>query len=194
MGEKSANKRNYILDVARDIFAEKGYIAATMRDVVEKCAISRGGVYLYFDNVKDLFEAVMVRELDGEAEFGKNIPDNANYTDVLKLFIKEQKKVILSKKPNLTAAIYEYYFENKVPAKENLLKQDFEASLYVLTELITNGIDAGEFYDIDAKRAAGNLMYLLEGLKIVAKTSGLTEKAVDEEIDYMLQGIIAEEE
>lgn len=193
MGEKSVNKRNMILEVAREIFAKKGYLETTMKDIVEGCNISRGGVYLYFNNVKDLFEAVMEFESESSEEFADKIPDDATYADVLALFVKEQKKTILSKKPNLTVAIYEYYFNNKVSTKDNFLKQEFDVSLYILEQLIKEGIDAGEFYDIDATRAASNLMYVLEGLKVAAKTRSISESAVDEEIMYVMQGIIAED-
>lgn len=193
MGAKSINKRNYILETARGIFAEKGYFNTTMKDIVEACNISRGGVYLYFSNVKEVFEAVLEYEKDSKGDFADRIPDDAGYADVLALFVKEQKKSILSKKPNLAVATYEYYFNNKVPAKENHLKDEFEVSCYILEHLICEGIDAGEFYDIDYKRAASNLMYVLEGLKIAARTRGLSESAVDDEIMYVMQGIIAED-
>ena len=193
MGEKSINKNNYILEIARDVFCKKGYSRTTMKDVVEACNISRGGVYLYFDNVKDLFEALLDLEASKDDDFGDRIPEDASYADVLALFVKEQKKQILSKKPSLDAAVYEYYFENKVTGKKNHLKNEFDMSLYVLEELIKEGIDNGEFYDIDAKRAASNLMYVIEGLKICSKTRGISESAVDEEIMYVMQGIIAED-
>jgi len=193
MGEKSVNKKNFILEKARDIFAEKGYASTTMKDVVEACEISRGGVYLYFSNIKDLFEAVIEYESDNAEDFSAKIPEDASYADVLALFVKEQKKAILSKKSSLTVAIYEYYFANKVSAKNNFIKKEFDVSLYVLEELIKEGIDAGEFYDIDAHRAASNLMYVIEGLKIAAKTRGVSESLVDDEIMYVMQGIIAED-
>lgn len=193
MGEKSINKKNMILEKARDIFAKKGYANTTMKDVVEACEISRGGVYLYFSNLKDLFEAVLQYESDNAEDFAAKIPEDASYADVLALFVKEQKKSILTKKPSLNVAIYEYYFANKVPAKENYIKKEFEVSLYVLEQLIKEGIDAGEFYDIDAHRAASNLMYVIEGLKITAKTRGISESLVDDEIMYVMQGIIAED-
>lgn len=182
-----------ILEKARDIFAKKGYANTTMKDVVEACEISRGGVYLYFSNLKDLFEAVLQYESDNAEDFAAKIPEDASYADVLALFVKEQKKSILTKKPSLNVAIYEYYFANKVPAKENYIKKEFEVSLYVLEQLIKEGIDAGEFYDIDAHRAASNLMYVIEGLKITAKTRGISESLVDDEIMYVMQGIIAED-
>lgn len=193
MGEKSVNKKNFILEKARDIFAQKGYASTTMKDVVEACDISRGGVYLYFSNIKDLFEAVIEYESDNAEDFSAKIPEDASYADVLALFVKEQKKAILAKKSSLTVAIYEYYFANKVSGKNNYIKKEFDVSLYILEELIKEGIDAGEFYDIDAHRAASNLMYVIEGLKIAAKTRGVSEASVDEEIMYVMQGIIAED-
>ena len=50
MGEKSVQKKQYILETARKVFAEKGYKNVTMKDIVEACEISRGGLYLYFDS------------------------------------------------------------------------------------------------------------------------------------------------
>ena len=42
MGEKSLQKKQYILENAREIFMDKGYKNVTMKDIVEKCEISRG--------------------------------------------------------------------------------------------------------------------------------------------------------
>ena len=193
MGAKSINKKNLIIETAREIFAQKGYCNTTMKDVVLACNISRGGVYLYFNDIKDLFEAVMEYEYDNQEDFAKKIKEDATYADVLALFVKEQKKAILAKKSSLVVAIYEYYFENKVSGKNNLIKKEFEMSVYVLEQLILEGIDAGEFYDIDAHRAASNLMYVIEGLKIASKTRSISESVVDEEIMYVMQGIIAED-
>lgn len=193
MGEKSANKRLMILEKAKDIFSKQGYAKTTMNDVVNACEISRGGVYLYFDNIKDLFEAVMNYEYDNQEDLSEKIPEDASFADVLALIVKEKKKEILGKKNNLSTAIYEYYFENKIAGKKNLLKNDFDSTLYVLEQVIQGGIDAGEFYDIDAHRAASNLMYVFEGLKISARTRNISESVVDEEIMYVMQGIIAED-
>ena len=44
MGEKSTQKRQFILETAKKIFMEKGYKSVTMKDVVEACGISRGGL------------------------------------------------------------------------------------------------------------------------------------------------------
>ena len=66
MGEKSVQKRQYILETARKVFAEKGFKRVTMKDIVEACDISRGGLYLYFNSTEEVFAGeVSVRGIYG---------------------------------------------------------------------------------------------------------------------------------
>ena len=62
MSEKTEQKRQLILDSARNVFAAKGYKAVTMKDIVEASNISRGGLYLYFSSVEEAFLAVLDME------------------------------------------------------------------------------------------------------------------------------------
>ena len=41
---------------------EKGYKQVTMKDIVDACGISRGGLYLYFQNTGEVFEEVLKLE------------------------------------------------------------------------------------------------------------------------------------
>ena len=40
MSDKSVQKRKFILETARNVFAEKGFRSVTMKDIVEACEIS----------------------------------------------------------------------------------------------------------------------------------------------------------
>lgn len=193
MSDKSVQKKKYILETARKVFQEKGYKQVTMKDIVDACEISRGGLYLYFSSTAEIFEELLKQEQEAEDAFGEGIPQDATAADVLALFLKEQKKELLSRKNSLTVAIYEYYFENKLPAKRNYLKKQFDIALFVLEKLISEGVSTGEFYCEDPHGAASNMMYVLEGLRVAARTRGITEAAVDKEILYMMSGLITEE-
>ena len=194
MSDKSVQKKQYIIEKAREVFVEKGYKEVTMKDIVEACDISRGGLYLYFQNTKELFEDVLkLEQEDTDDVFGQNISEEATPSDILALFLKEQKKELLSKKPSLNVAIYEYFFKHKVSSKDNLLKKQFDGAVYVIEKLIQAGIQSGEFYCEDPRGAARNIMYVLEGLKIASQTRGIPESAVDREILYVMQGLIADE-
>lgn len=194
MSDKSIQKKQYIVEKAREVFVEKGFKEVTMKDIVEACDISRGGLYLYFQNTKELFEEVLkLEQEDTDDVFGQNISDEATPSDILALFLKEQKKELLSKKPSLNVAIYEYFFKHKVSSKDNLLKKQFDGAVYIIEKLIQAGIQSGEFYCEDPRGAARNIMYVLEGLKIASQTRGIPATAVDREILYVMQGLIADE-
>lgn len=194
MSDKSAQKKSLIIEKARQVFKEKGYKEVTMKDIVEACDISRGGLYLYFQNTGEIFEEVLkLEQQDTDDVFAASVPKEAAPSDILALFLKEQKKELLSKKPSLNKAVYEYFFTSKIPAKDNLLKKQFDEAVFVIEKLIEAGIESGEFYCEDARGAARNIMYVLEGLKIASQTRGISEAAVDREIMYVMQGLIAEE-
>lgn len=194
MSDKSEQKRKYILEKARQVFMEKGYKNVTMKDIVDACEISRGGLYLYFSDTRELFlEVLKLEQQDTDDVFESGIPKEAEASDILALFLKEQKKELLNKKPALTVASYEFFFENRIIGKENILRRQFDAAVLVIQKLIEEGVENGEFYCEEPKRAASNIMYVLEGLKIASQTRGISEGAIDREIMYVMKGLIAEE-
>ena len=71
-----------------------------------------------------------------------------------------------------------------------MLRRQFEAGVRVIEKLIEAGIASGEFYCENPKGAASNIMYVLEGMKINAQTFGITEKMVDEQLLYLMEGLI----
>ena len=193
MGEKSAQKKKYILDTARKVFVEKGFKNVTIKDIVEACEISRGGLYLYFESTDQILMEVLQVEADETDDvFTERIAKEDTAADILTLFLKEQKKELLQNKDNLTVAVYEYFFAHKSTDKNNMLRKQFDAGVRVIEKLIEAGIASGEFYCENPKGAAANIMYVLEGLKINAQTFGITEKMVDEQLLYIMQGLITE--
>ena len=195
MGEKSAQKRSFILENARVVFSEKGYKNVTMKDVVDACGISRGGLYLYFSSTEELFLAVLESETDEDDEeaIAAALSGEASAGDMLALFLKEQKKEILRKKNNLIVATYEYFSVHKVASKDNPLKNQFDTAVRIVERLIENGVENGEFYCENPIGCARNLMYVVEGLKIMSKTIGVTEEAIDRELMYVLEGLVPEQ-
>lgn len=193
MGEKSLQKKKYILDTARKVFVEKGFKSVTMKDIVEACEISRGGLYLYFDSTEQiLMEVLQMEAAETDDVFTERIEQGDTAADILTLFLKEQKRELLQKKDNLTVAVYEYFFAHGLTDKNNMLRRQFDAGVKVIEKLIEAGIASGEFYCEDPKGAAANIMYVLEGMKINAQTFGITEKMVDEQLLYIMQGLIIE--
>ena len=57
-------RRNAILEAAEDLFYQEGYEKTRMLEIAERCELSKGALYLYFNNKEDLAQAVIVRAYD----------------------------------------------------------------------------------------------------------------------------------
>jgi len=57
--ELKAENRAKLMAAARGVFAEKGYGAATVRDIVRATDLASGTFYNYFDDKDDAFRAVL---------------------------------------------------------------------------------------------------------------------------------------
>lgn len=193
MSDKAAKKKQFILDTAKTIFAEKGFKDVTMKDIVEACDISRGGLYLYFDSTETIFEEILAGE--EQASVLTNHSEDTSAGDLIAMFLNEQKKDILHGEKNLEVALYEYLFYKHSagkPAGSVVTKR--ENMINALASIIEKGSESGELYSEDSLETARNIMFIIDGLKISSKTVGVTEKEVDEQLLYILSGLIASEE
>lgn len=192
MSEKTDSKKQLIIEKASEVFAAKGFKAVTMKDIVEACEISRGGLYLYYSSTEEIFKDVIDAEDNKEAG-GKNFEEmlaNCAATDLLLWFMKEQKKEILKRKNSLVVAKYEYAFFCKANGNGKASKKAFETAVAVLANIIERGNESGEFNCEDSVSMACSMMYAIEGMRACSATFGLSEKKVDSELLFMMNQFV----
>jgi len=56
-------RRQQILNVARDVFARRGYHNAKIEDIVAAAGVARGTFYLYFPDKRTIFEEIVDRTI-----------------------------------------------------------------------------------------------------------------------------------
>ena len=61
-------KRRQIIDGAHNVFLAQGFDAASMNDIARAAGVSKGTLYVYFNNKEELFEAIVEEECDAQAE------------------------------------------------------------------------------------------------------------------------------
>lgn len=183
MGDKSTQKKQYIIEKAKEVFAQRGYKDVTMKDIVDACGISRGGLYLYFGNTKDLFEAVLEQQTQNtKSIYEASLPENATPGDQLLLYLDICKKEMLAK-DNLITATYEYLFAN---AQDSVVSRQKEENARLLEQIITDGVKEEWMVCENPATAAATISYAMEGLKVAAGTTGISEKAADDTINYIM--------
>ncbi len=60
-----------LLAAALSLFVEKGYAGTRLDDVAARAGVSKGTLYLYFDNKEDLFKAVVRENISRNIEAGR---------------------------------------------------------------------------------------------------------------------------
>ena len=88
MSQIVTDKRQHILDVAKELFATKGYSATGIREIAEKAGLSLGNFYNYFKNKEDLFTClldpdIMIQHMD-EVKQMINTQFPNNFKDIIK--------------------------------------------------------------------------------------------------------------
>jgi TetR/AcrR family fatty acid metabolism transcriptional regulator len=165
----SQERKNQILDAAQRIFAQQGFAAARIDDIVAEAGLSKGGVYWYFESKDAIVLALMERFFSGtmDSEVARLLaaPDPAR-TRLLAL-MRTAAQAGIEMAP-LLPVVYEYYAtamrHDEVQA---FFKRYFEAYRAALGEFVAQGVAAGEFHPVAPESVAISLIALIEGLMLV---------------------------
>ncbi len=184
MASKSFLKRELILNSAKQVFIRKGFNRVTMKDIIEECNISRGGVYLYFSTVDEIFMEVVKKHNFAKIEGIKNsIEKCTDFNQLIDDFFSEQRERLLNMDKSLFAAMIEFCFSHKNKSDRDFYTEQFFNTKKIVLELLkygqkSNAITAG---DIDC--LADSIMFLIEGLRSLAVSSGVSAELADRQLD-----------
>ena len=178
LSTKSDSKKQYIRQHAREVFVRRGFKGVTMKDIVDACGISRGGLYLYYNSLEDLFLEVLRLDHDHTQNMIEEaIMDRRPADEIFNAFLAEQKKIILSEEETLLAAACEYSFEHP---ETPVLRDRFNDTRQALEYLIRVGVRRGEFVCDRPQEAAYSILFAIEGMKLSFRTVHLSEEEIDQ--------------
>jgi AcrR family transcriptional regulator len=63
---RRALTRTTLIDAAADVFARRGFHAASLEEIAETAGFTRGAIYKNFENKEELFFAVIERRIDAQ--------------------------------------------------------------------------------------------------------------------------------
>ena len=123
---KKEQRRAHILESALEVFATKGYHAATVSDIINKAGVARGTFYLYFGSKRALFDQLLddlfellhnsVKRIDpGRGAAGVLAQMEANIDAVLQLMLDNRAmlRILMSEAvgldPGFDKKVYEFY-------------------------------------------------------------------------------------
>jgi AcrR family transcriptional regulator len=138
--------RRRVLDAARALFMERGYEAATIRDIASAAGLSTGAVFASFIDKTDLFNAVMAEDFQSQVVQIKNAsrPDAA-VEDAVLSFFEAGYRFHNSQLPLLQAAISLSWSHGL--GGEFGDRPTYSLALGALVTALQRGVDRGELDD-----------------------------------------------
>lgn len=153
--EKETRKQA-ILDSAKALFARKGFENTTMDEVAREAELAKGTLYLYFKSKEELLYSLLepllneyrkeVRELAAE-------PGPSQEAILRRMFSYMYEKYL--KEPEMYHIIMRYqakeYRELLSEENFNRLREIMRDNLKEVEKVVTQGLEAGEFHDVNPK-------------------------------------------
>ena len=203
------DNRLFILEAAERVFSQKGYSLTTVDEIAAEAQFSKATLYRYFKSKRDIFLDVILNSFDEVLTELKELRSkNLNAGEKLKEIIHMLLQVF-SKKQSVSRIVYtekdamkkilgidpkEAVSHSTLHARipKNFMKKGKELS-QAITHTIQEGIDSGEFRDVDAEEASEVLGALLRGFsfgEVFQERAFSIEKSSTLLYDFFLNGII----
>jgi AcrR family transcriptional regulator len=145
-----------ILDGALKVFAQKGFAAARMDDIAKAAGVTKGTIYLYFENKEAVFKS-LVRETVGTT-LGAVAADVQTYQGsarfLLRMVITRMAQMLVDSEKVVLPKIVIGETTNFPWLAEFYRFEVIEPGMRLLTGLIERGITQGEFRTLPAAHVA----------------------------------------
>lgn len=190
MTTKSIEKRKHILSCAEQVFIRDGFNGVTMKDIVEECNISRGGLYIYFTSVDDIFLAVIKEHNKDKLEqIQSNVLSGKCFQELLDDFFSYNKNRLLHMEKSLLTATFEFFLSHKNKFDKDFFFTQFYNSKEIVLEILNFGVEHNEISNKDIELLSENIMFFIEGISTLAMSSGVTEGLIDKQFNFIKKQI-----
>lgn len=186
-------RRGEVIDVAARVFAERGYHATSIEDLVEATGLQRGGLYHYMESKKDLLSQIHHRFIEPLLDDARDVVEAGGPPDeVLRRLGHALLNDIASYRDQVTVFLHEWRIIENDPEWGEIRKarKDFEN---LVASVLKRGSDEGVFAIKDHRLAVlaflGMFNYSYQWFRPTGRTSA--EKIADVFVDIFLDGIRA---
>lgn len=192
MGNRSLEKRNLILERAKQVFSQKGFSMVTMKDIIDACNISRGGIYLYFSSTDEIFMEVIKLHHQSYIEKTKNnIDDIDDFHTVVNIYFENLKQEMKNIKGSLKLAMIEFFIAHKTETDNNFFVKAMDGLKAPIIEILSLGKKQGKIAYENLSEATDLIFYWLIGLEEIMLSTNVPIENLYSQIDLMKQLILS---
>ena len=183
-----------IYEAALKVFAQYGYKRTRVEDVAAELGMTKGNLYLYVENKRDLYEkAVAYGLLRWQSMVSKSIAD---IDDTIEQFITMCRKsfTYLSRDVALRTILINDPTIFPLSRREDPFYEINHASMDLIKSILVKGIHEGKFREVDVDHTCELLfsIYVMFIIKTYVKSEGKsTQKMFEQGIDIVLRGLVS---
>ncbi|MFD1019255.1 TetR/AcrR family transcriptional regulator [Thalassobacillus hwangdonensis] len=168
--EHLLQRRADIMQAAEKVFIENGYERTTMKHIMDEAQVSRGGLYQYFSNKEDLFQAILEEGLEEEAADSIQLlegREGQHWELLLSTLFGESMKPDDQMDP-LAPSKLEYFITGRNDERRREYgEKRYKIGVNVYAEIIKAGQQSGEFRSTyDPELLAQSIITYIDGLAL----------------------------
>ena len=158
-------RKDQIMNAAQVVVASKGYDQARMDDIVKKAQLSKGAIYWYYKSKKDIYLS-LIDYWFNEYSAGvlKSLEDKDSSSEQLKSLF-EYFVDQFDQNPDTFKIMVEFWRTSGLDVDfNNKLQEIYSQFLEYIIDIIKNGIESGEFKEVDPRITALSILINIEGI------------------------------
>lgn len=193
MGRKGVLTKLNIKNQSIKVFVRKGFKNVTMKDICEATNLSRGGLYRYYSDTRQIFTEIINDIMNNQRdEFSEGIELSLSAKDILLNVFDRYKSEMLDSQNSLSVAIYEFFsLENE--KNNDVMAQQYEKSREMWKRLLEYGIERGEFNVTDKDAVFDLIVFSYQGVRMCGTIAPIDETIPKRIIDMMKKIILKDQ-
>jgi len=156
-----------ILSAAKKVFSRKGYEATTMEDIASEAGFGKASLYFYFKAKEEVFLRLIRDGLEKQRDLIKKV-SNTQLSNAEKLeemvsrsfeYVNENRdffRIVHSESQKLYATT--------LKEVRSFIMREHRKTVEEITKIIQDGIETGEFREVDPDLAAASFMGIIRSV------------------------------
>lgn len=164
----SEERRNQIIEAAMSVFSRLGFHEARMDDIAHEAGLSKGALYLYYKSKDAIIGAILRYTFAGELRQLTKLRDLQGSAAERILALNRLVTDDVERMPLALPIMVEFYATAaRDRSVRTFLQSSFQDYATLVTAIVQDGINSGEFRGCDPQDVAIALAAIYEGMLVL---------------------------
>jgi AcrR family transcriptional regulator len=178
-------RSNEILRAAEQVFAERGFAAATIAEIAHAAGVAKGTVYLYFRSKEEIFHAAYEHDLGELREATEKAMAAAHGAAAkLRAFVASKVEFFTTHRAFFALYLSESTPHGVVLSMPARLAAHARGQVEVLASIVAAGQTAGEVRELPAEAVAQAIFDVTRSVIVQRLRSGAA-RPIDDDVDLV---------